>query len=177
MPIQNKCWVKFDNATCKLQTTFQLSGATVWQWSPQWRSQTTHVGSTWSHWAVTNQHVRARRGAIEPWRACAKGSQRAISNTESLPQADYYSLDVCHSPLSGYLQHGRQQKYLVRFWLTIFSDCNFIIWPRKGKIKFLKVCKILKRTTHFKTDWILCVLNCRGCSHIVKDAVSTCSCC
>ena len=92
----------------------------------------------------------------------------AISNTESLPQADYYSLDVCPSPLSGYLQHGHQQKYLVRFWLTIFSYCNFIICPRKGKLKFLKVCKILKRTTHFKTDWILCVLNCSGCSHVVN---------
>ena len=32
---------------------------------------------------LTNQHVRARRGAIEPWRACAKGSQRAVRVSRS----------------------------------------------------------------------------------------------
>ena len=48
------------------------------QWSPQWRNQATHVGSTWRHWPVTNEHVRARRRAIEPWRACVKGSQKAV---------------------------------------------------------------------------------------------------
>ena len=32
----------------------------------------------------------------------------------------YYSWDVCPSPLSGYFQHGRQQKYLIRFGLSIF---------------------------------------------------------
>ena len=53
------------------------------QWSPQWRRQGTHVGSTWSHWPVTNQHVRARRRAIEPWRAWAKGSQRAVRVSRS----------------------------------------------------------------------------------------------
>ena len=53
------------------------------QWRPQGRSQATHVGSTWSHRPVTNQHVRARRGAIEPWRACAKGSQKAARVSRS----------------------------------------------------------------------------------------------
>ena len=95
-----------------------------------------------------------------------------ISNTESLPQADYYSWDVCHSPLSGYFQHGRQQKYLISFGLSIFQIC-----PIKSKSRFLKVCKILKRTWHFQTGWILCVLSCSGCRHVVNDAGSTCSCC
>ena len=53
------------------------------QWSPQWRRQGTHVGSTWSHWPVTNQHVRARPGAIEPWRACANGSQKDVRVSRS----------------------------------------------------------------------------------------------
>ena len=53
------------------------------QWSPQWISQATHVGSTWSHSPATNQHVRARRGATESWRACAKGSQRAVRASRS----------------------------------------------------------------------------------------------
>ena len=60
----------------------ELSEAPI-KWSPQWRSQATHVGSTWSHWPVTNQHVRARRGAIGPWRACAKGSQKAARVSRS----------------------------------------------------------------------------------------------
>ena len=47
------------------------------QWSPQSVEKPGDTwGSTWSHWTITNQHVRARRGAIEPWRACAKGSQK-----------------------------------------------------------------------------------------------------
>ena len=29
------------------------------QWGLQWRSQATHVGSSWSHWPVKNQHGRA----------------------------------------------------------------------------------------------------------------------
>ena len=32
-----------------------------------------------------------------------------------------YSWDVCPSPLWGYFQHGRQQKYLIRFGLSIFQ--------------------------------------------------------
>ena len=100
-----------------------------------------------------------------------------ISNTESLPQADYYSWDVCPSPLSVYFQHGRQQKYFILFWAKHFSDCDSIICPIKSKLRFLKVCKILKRTWHFQTDWILCDLNCSGCTHVVSDAGSTCSCC
>ena len=60
------------------------------------------------------------------------------------------------------------------FWAKYFSDCDFIICPIKGKLRFLKVCKILKRTWHFQTDWILCVLNCSGCNHVAND---TCSCC
>ena len=53
------------------------------QWSPQWRRQGTHVGSTWSHWPVTNQHVRARPGAIESWQACANGSQKDVRVSRS----------------------------------------------------------------------------------------------
>ena len=63
------------------------------------------------------------------------------------------------------------------FWAKHFSNCDFIICPIKSKLRFLKVCKLLKRTWHFQTDWILCVLNCSGCSHVVNDAGSTCSCC
>ena len=63
------------------------------------------------------------------------------------------------------------------FWAKHFSDCDFMICPIKSKLRFLKVCKILKRTWHFQTDWILCVVNCSGCSHVVNDAGSTCSCC
>ena len=63
------------------------------------------------------------------------------------------------------------------FWANHFSDCDSIICPIKSKLKFLKVCKILKRTCHFQTDWMLCVLNCSGCSHVVSDAGSTYSCC
>ena len=63
------------------------------------------------------------------------------------------------------------------FWAKHFSDCDSIICPIKSKLKFLKVCKILKRTWHFQTDWMLCVLKCNGCSHVVSDAGSTCSCC
>ena len=63
------------------------------------------------------------------------------------------------------------------FWAKLFSDCDFIICPIKSKLRFLKVCKILKRTWHFQTDWILCVVNCSGCNHVVNDAGSTCSCC
>ena len=79
MSIQNKCWVKFDNATC----TLHWNNFRKRQWSPQWRSQATHVGSTWSHWPVTNQHLRAQRGPIEPWRACAQESQRAVRVSRS----------------------------------------------------------------------------------------------
>ena len=50
------------------------------------------------------------------------------------------------------------------FWAKHFSDCDSIICPIKSKLRFLKVCKILKRTWHFQTDWILCDLNCSGCT-------------
>ena len=63
------------------------------------------------------------------------------------------------------------------FWAKHFSDCDSIICSINSKLRFLKVCKILKRTWHFQTDWILCVLNCSGCSHVVSDAGSTCSWC
>ena len=63
------------------------------------------------------------------------------------------------------------------FWVKHFSDCDSIICPIKSKLRFLKVFKILKRTWHFQTDWILCVINCSGCSHVVSDAGSMCSCC
>ena len=63
------------------------------------------------------------------------------------------------------------------FYAKHFSYCDSIICPIKSKLRFLKVCKILKRTWHFQTDWILCALNCSGCSHVVNDAGSTCSCC
>ena len=79
MSIQNKCWVKFDSATC----TLHWNNFPKQQWSPQWRRQGTHVGSTWSPWSVTNQHVRARPGAIEPWRACANGSQKDVRVSRS----------------------------------------------------------------------------------------------
>ena len=97
---KNKCWVKFDSATCTLQTTFRSNNGastghvssdegmaagsgTSLQWSPQWRRQGTHVGSTWSHWPVMNQHVRARPGAIEPWRAWANGSLKDVRVSRS----------------------------------------------------------------------------------------------
>ena len=63
------------------------------------------------------------------------------------------------------------------FWAKHFSDCDSIICPIKSKLRFLKVCKILKRTWHFQTDWILCDLNYSGCTHVVSGAGSTCSCC
>ena len=61
------------------------------------------------NWRLNNKYAGNRS-----WR-------KSISNTESLPQADYYSWDVCPSPLSGYFQHGRQQKYLIHFGLSIFQ--------------------------------------------------------
>ena len=63
------------------------------------------------------------------------------------------------------------------FWAKHFSDCDSIIRPIKSKLRFLKVCQILKRTWHFQTDWILWDLNCSDCTHFVSDAGSTCSCC
>ena len=36
------------------------------------------------------------------------------------------------------------------FWAKHFSDCDFIICPIKGKLRFLKVCKIMKRFGTFK---------------------------
>ena len=91
----------------------------------------------WSEWFAPSQWETAeRKQRIRPtesipmlgttWRRkeprlpTAMGLT-AISNTESLPQADYYSWDVCPSPLSGYFRHGRQQKYLIRFGLSIFQ--------------------------------------------------------
>ena len=58
-----------------------------------------------------------------------------------------------------------------------FADYDSIICPRKSKLRFMKVCKILKRTWYFQTDWTLCVLYCNGRSHVVNHAGSTCSYC
>ena len=88
MSIQNKCWVKFDSAMC----TLHWNNFPKQQWSPQWRRQGTHVGFTWSHWPVTNQHVRARPGAIEPWRACANGSQKDVRVSRSFFSCDQAAL-------------------------------------------------------------------------------------
>ena len=54
------------------------------QWSPQWRRQGTHVGSTWSHWPVTNQHVRARPGAMTSM------GERKSKGCASVPKPFYF---------------------------------------------------------------------------------------
>ena len=99
-----------------------------------------------------------------------------ISNTKSLPQADYFSWDVSFTFIR-LLSTWTPTEIFDSFWAKHFSDCDSIICSINNKLRFLKVCKILKRTWHFQTDWILCVLNCSGCSHVVSDTGSTCSWC
>ena len=99
-----------------------------------------------------------------------------ISNIESLPQADYIHESVSFTFIR-LLPTWTPTEVFDSFWAKHFSYCDSIICPIKSKLKFLKVCKILKRSLHFQTDWMLCVLNCIGCSHVVTDAGSTCSCC
>ena len=55
-----------------------------------------------------------------------------------------------------------QTEIFDAFLAEHFSDCDPIICPRKSKLRFFKVCIILKRTWHSQTYWILCVLNCGG---------------
>ena len=102
--------------------------------------------------------------------------RQPISAVKPLPKADYNSCDVYSSPLSDYFRYGRQQEYLIRFWLNIFQTVTRSYVQEKNKLTFLKVCKIQKFTWYFQTDWILCVLNCSGWSHVVNDAGSMCPC-
>ena len=55
----------------------------------------------------------------------------------------------------------------------LLSGCDSATCLTKCKARHSKICEILKKTCHFETNWMPCVLYWGVCSHVVSDAEST----
>ena len=56
----------------------------------------------------------------------------------------------------------------------LLSGCDSVTCLTKCKARHWKYCDMLKKTCHFQTDWMLCVLYQGICNHVVSYAGSTC---